>query len=642
MKDDFSHSITENSCFFQGHAGQFFSRKFNRYLSFRIQSNYSDIIKNSEFNVEKYRPLFRKIINRKIASRKKDGGDFHEVNSDEIKIDAIKLIDDEDEGACGRFEVYPPTALCTKDNCNHYFIINKGRKCGHKDTDPWEQFTFVNFCDECGRLLPLHYMTNILHDCKKCGQKNSLSKLRWTRGKDDIGSYKVKCEKCGNEEGLYFYECDHTIHKTGERLSKSEKTRFRGVPARANAIIHPLVISIPDIPQDDELDKSGRKTTQGKLLSEAFNHFFGYEMEESKLYLPEFKNSLLKEENFWMLPKVNEILEDVFYDLGKEIPDRSQYSQNHFLKIIKRILKNAKTSIQDGAERSRTQERYGIDFIEKSLNSVKDIDFDENDLQGINLLCSTNRDKKERPRGLTTDYEKCLDEFGLGKIIHYPNITMVQALLGIIEGSTRRDPVLFTPIETGKTNNKKPTVFVRNFFTEGILFKLDCGKVLNWLKENENQVRPIIDISPPEGTRVKTHYRHVISKDENCKKAVKTLLHTYSHMLIQQSTIDTGLDIQSISEIIYPNVASIFIYSTNSINIGGLEYTYDYHLEDWFSRMKELAIDCPQDPACMIDERGACNACSYIPEFVCCNFNQDIDRSTLVGGTDRFVKGYLT
>ncbi len=154
-------------------------------------------------------------------------------------------------------------------------------------------------------------------------------------------------------------------------------------------------------------------------------------------------------------------------------------------------------------------------------------------------------------------------------------------------------------------------------------------------------MKPGINVSLPEGIKARVHYRDVIKNDANCNKAVNTLLHTYSHMLIQQSTIDTGLDIQSISEKIFPNIGSIFIYSTNSINIGGLEYTYDYHLEDWFSRVKELATDCPQDPGCMIDEGGACNACSYIPEFVCFNFNQDVDRSTLVGGSDRFVKGYL-
>jgi len=640
MTDDFIHSIPESSCFFQGHIGQFFSRKFNKSLSFRIQSNYSDLDTLNEFNVEKYRPVFSRIINRKIALRKQDGGDFHEINPDEIKIEAVKLIDNvDDEGACGWFEIYPPTALCTKDNCHHYFTLKEGRKCGHKDTDPWEQFTFLAFCDECGRLLPLHYMTNIFHDCKKCGEKKGLSKLRWTRGKDDISSYKIKCKRCGNEVGLYFYDCDHTIRQTGERLSNCEKNRFRGVPARANAIIHPLVISIPDIPQEDEIDKSGRKTIQGKSLSEAFTYFFGYDIEESKLYLPEFKDALLNEEDFWRLPKVNEILEDISDELEMEISDKNQLIRNQFLKIIKRILKSAKMSIQDGANEEKIKKRYGLEFIEKALNYVKDIDFDENDLQGLNLLCSNNPEKREEPKSFLGDgdYDSWLCEYGLKKVVHYPDLTMVQALLGIIEGSTRREkkPLLFRAIETGKRDNKKPTVFVRNFQTEGILFQLDYNKILDWLQENGVSTAASIE------SDIETQFRHLMLHDPDCRNAVNKLLHTYSHMLIQQSTIDTGLDIQSLSEIIYPKTASVFIYSTNSINIGGLEYTYDYHLEDWFSRMRDLAGDCPQDPGCMVDEGGACNACSYVPEFVCCNFNQDIDRSTLVGGSERFAKGYL-
>ena len=642
MKDDFSHSISESSCFFQGHTKQFFSRKFNQYLSFRIQSNYSDINKINDFNIEKYRSVFSQIINRKIASRITDGGDFHNINPNDLKIEAIKLIDDQkEEGVCGRFEIYPPTALCKKDNCYQYFELGKKRNCGHKDTDPWEQFTFLTFCDECGRILPLHYMTNIFHDCKKCGVKQALSILRWTRGKDDIGSYKIKCRKCGNETGLYFFDCDHTVRKTGQCLSKRPKKRFRGIPARSGAIIHPLVISIPDIPQDDEIDrKSGKKTTQGKALSEAFNYFFEFESEEAKLRLPEFKNALLKEENFWKINKVAEIVKDILDDTDIR-PEGTQFNQNQFLKIIKRVLKIANISIQDGEDKGKINEKYGIDIIKKSLNSVKEINFDENDLEGLNLLCSTNIGKKEKPNSFSSDYKIWCDEFGLKKVIHYPDINMVQALLGVIEGSTRRDPVLFKPIETGKFNQQKPTVYVKNFYTEGILFQLDCNKILKWLQENQNHVKPGIDVSLPEGIKARVHYRDVIKNDANCKKAVDTLLHTYSHMLIQQSTIDTGLDIQSISEKIFPNIGSIFIYSTNSINIGGLEYTYDYHLEDWFSRVKELATECPQDPACMIDEGGACNACSYIPEFVCFNFNQDIDRSTLVGGSDRFVKGYL-
>lgn len=638
MTEDFTHSIAENSCFFQGHKGQYFSRKFNRYMSFRVQSNYSDPNKVGEFNIEKYRSNFCKKINVKIALRKRDGGDFHEIRPEDLKIDAIRLVDNaNEEGLCGQFEIYPPTALCTKDNCFHYFILGEGRKCGHKDTDPWEQFTFLTFCDTCGRTLPLHYMTNISHDCKKCGAKG-LSKLKWTRGKDDISSYKVICLKCGNEVGLYFFDCDHTIRKTGECLSKCDASRFRGVPARANALIHPFVLSVPDIPQNDGSDLSGRKTTHGRLLSEAFNYFFGYDIEEAKLHLPEFKDGMLNEINFWELPKVKNICEDL---IDLDISKRDNGGQTEFLNVIKSVLYDAKSRIDHGGDDTKIKGNYGIEYIKNSLNSVRQIDYDENDLEGYNLLHQHSRNigRKERPC-VPTGYDSMLVEFGMKKIIHHSNINMVQAMLGVIEGSTRRNPVLFRTIETGKANNKKPTVFMRNFFTEGVLFQLDYGRILRWLRDNKNQIKPQRDI-PLEGVNDELAFRQVVLHDENCKNAILTLLHTYSHMLIQQSTIDTGLDIQSISEIIYSNIASIFIYSTNSINIGGLEYTYDYHLRDWFSRIKELANNCPQDPACMVDEKGACNACSYVPEFVCYNFNQGLDRSTLVGGSKRFQKGYL-
>lgn len=97
MRDDFTHPIAENSCFYQGHIGQFFARKFNRYLSFRVQYNRPDPNKLGEFNIEKYRPIFSKNINQKISLRKEDGGDFQLINPEDIKIEAIKLIDNIDE-----------------------------------------------------------------------------------------------------------------------------------------------------------------------------------------------------------------------------------------------------------------------------------------------------------------------------------------------------------------------------------------------------------------------------------------------------------------------------------------------------------------------------------------------------------------
>lgn len=248
--------------------------------------------------------------------------------------------------------------------------------------------------------------------------------------------------------------------------------------------------------------------------------------------------------------------------------------------------------------------------------------------------------KQLTPNLKPNDYSQFLKRFGLKEIMHVANFNMVQAVLGTIKGSTRRDPLLFELIFTGSGDSRRPTTFLREFLTEGILFHLDYGKILEWAEANKMHIDESLQINLDDNNE-EILYRSLITYNNKFKDAVYTLLHTYSHMLIQQSTINTGLDIQSLAEIIYPKTGSFFIYSTSSINIGGLENTYHYHLEDWLNRTVDLASDCPQDPACMIHEGGSCNACSYLPEFVCANFNQNLDRSALIGGP-RYTRGYLS
>lgn len=643
MSSQNMHSISESSCFYQGAIDLFFTRNFGKSLSFKVLDTEAD--NNNEHNFDKYKQLFSVLINRKIGARvSTDGAKFTQIDIDDLKIKPIKLVNDvNDEGRCGLFRMDPQTALCTENGCNQYFTFHEGRKCGHSEKDRWEQFTFLAFCDTCGQLAPIHAMTNIHSNCEKCGAIKSMNRLIWPKGKEDIGSYKVACSKCNNTKSVTFFNCHHE----NGLYSGKPKSRFRAVPATANSVTHPYAISIPDIPASEGLNHEGMPSAQEKLLTEAFIFFYNYDFDEAKLHLPEFRLKLISDSDFWSKRKIERIAEDVIEDITSnplinDIEQSMDIVSKYFNKIIGKILIDAKIAIQNCDENDKNSidqinQRYGINNIREALESVDAISFDAQDQQGFNLIHTKN--KKIKPSDFQ-DYEEYLTKLGLEGIYYYPDLTIVQALLGIIYGSTRKPVLLYKHIESGMPDNKKPTVFVRNYSTEGVLFRLKTENVIQWLHDNKEAIQSDIEILPIKNNDPETHLRDLL-RDEKCKSTVYKLLHTYSHMLIQESSVDTGLDTRSISEIIFPKNASIFLYSTNSINIGGLEYIYEYNLKNWFQRVKEIAEDCPQDPACMIDENGACNSCCYLPEFVCCNFNNDLDRSTLVGNSDRFKRGYL-
>ena len=168
--------------------------------------------------------------------------------------------------------------------------------------------------------------------------------------------------------------------------------------------------------------------------------------------------------------------------------------------------------------------------------------------------------------------------------------------------------------------------------TEGILFRLDPVKVCNWLHANGLIKSKVV--KEGEARNLISHFK--TNSDEY--RALKMLVHSLSHILIKQSNIYTGLDENTCAELIFPLDASFLIYSTSSVNIGGFEYAFNYSLPNWFSRIKDAAEDCVFDPTCM-KEGGRCFSCMHVTEFVCCNFNKDLSRHTLIGG-DLYPHGF--
>jgi len=623
MAEKITHTINENSVFFQGHKGQYFSK---RNTSFRIQQHKGKAIDGTEgINYRRYISLFGREINRKIGLRNEGGGKMDYVSLPELKVKVIKLVDDEtDEGYCGKFKLHPPTALCKEEGCNTFFVVGDGRRCDHDQDARSEQLTFLAVCDKCGRTLPIHYMTNIGNDCDECNSSNSMNKLGWQR-QDDMGTYYVKCTNCGNSNGLYFYRCNHE----DEKRSSKEHKRFRGVPARSNAILHPSVLTTPYIPEKEE-----KNSVDSLNFSNSFEEFFSLEIDQALLTLPRFLDEL--DDEFW---KLGEISRAIRFNEGLDDSNIDEWKKKDKISIIKKIIKDAYNHLsQDGSNRDMIIDEFGLDYIKNAIGNIKGLNFDQHDRQGFLLSQAGEEIGKsnyfETPKSMDSKmWDEFCENFKIRGVKFFQNLTMIQALLGTITGSGRKKNPLFRPIKTGPKGNKKPTVYVRDFNTEGLLLELDPKDVAVWLEKNEYSFNY-------QEENVERKLRDFMMRNKNVRKQVFTLLHTISHMMIQESTKSTGLDVRSLSEEIFPLNFGVFLYSTNTINIGGLESTYHNEMNKWVERAIELSKDCPQDPACMIHEEGSCNACSYLPEFVCSNFNKNINRATLAGDGDE-IFGYL-
>ena len=166
------------------------------------------------------------------------------------------------------------------------------------------------------------------------------------------------------------------------------------------------------------------------------------------------------------------------------------------------------------------------------------------------------------------------------------------------------------------------------------MIDLDKIEVVNWLIDNN-----YLTIDKVSDEKKAKDILIDIEKNSPAENALLKLIHTFSHILIRRSSLYTGIDDNSCSEILFPKSAAFLIYSTSNINIGGFKYVFENSLNNWFQDIKLDINDCIFDPSCLKDG-GACFSCLYLPEYVCCNFNKDLDRDVFIGKTERWKKGF--
>jgi hypothetical protein len=146
-----------------------------------------------------------------------------------------------------------------------------------------------------------------------------------------------------------------------------------------------------------------------------------------------------------------------------------------------------------------------------------------------------------------------------------------------------------------------------------------------------------------------------LERDKMEKSPTFILIHTLSHLLINEISKESGYNAASISEIIYEGdgMEGLLIYTTTSDtegSLGGLvSMGYPDRLQIVFREALEKARWCSSDPIC-IESKGqgflgtnlaSCYSCSMLPETSCQYINRFLDRGLLIGTIESPDSGFF-
>lgn len=183
---------------------------------------------------------------------------------------------------------------------------------------------------------------------------------------------------------------------------------------------------------------------------------------------------------------------------------------------------------------------------------------------------------------------------------------------------------------------------------EGIFIRMKEKPLKKWEMENKEYYAPM-------GRRLE----HSNMACENFSPRY-VMLHTLSHLLIRQLSVECGYSGASIKERIYStyegsdlHMAGILLYTSSSDSDGSLGGLVRKGLpesfENIFRNMLQEASWCSSDPICIESNAqgydslnyAACHACTLLPETSCEMRNCLLDRGAIVGSVNDRQKGFF-
>ena len=524
-----------------------------------------------------------------------------------------KLVINQNMDNSGYYTVYPKTFICIK--CGHIKNFSNNddwekfnpKKCENSFCNgKYKQATVVRFCEKCGLIDPISFY------CKDHGKEH----FRLIRKEKDIpNTWEVECTECrktGKKPIPYRrFQCYHKDY--GNILSNEPPYNYKSLIIMEGSISNSCVITTVDVP---------------KTKYNALEGYLDYIL--LGLYLKRF-DTLFKD----ILPDGNIDLQkiDLYFKL-KNDPNLQD--------LIDSGMVNSKlTNVME--KLSNEIEKMKLEFDDFPLENINDyllikgvFSEDSSNILPYQQYLESIEDIYKKNQ-IIENYEYLKDEFSIDNVTYISDIRLISSAIGIIKGMNKFYQhgfvPHFEPIWKNKKNQDSFRAYAYPFETEGIIFDLNKVKVVNWLINNGFITNQKVN---NESDALKILLK--INQSSVAYEKLRILLHTLSHILIKRSSLYTGLESDSCGELLFVNSAAFLIYSTSNINIGGFSFVFENSIFDWFKDVKLDVKDCVFDPSC-IHETGSCFSCLFLPEFVCSEFNQYLDRDVLIG-KNRYKSGF--
>lgn len=520
---------------------------------------------------------------------------------------------------------FPNYHVCSNANCRRLFDIRENfdienylkhgpicMECSKGRDYPFKAYParFIISCDLGNHLddFPWHWWIH-----KKSGKLDCKSKLKLSSSGNNSGlsSIVVSCETCG--------EWNHM----GGAM---QRENFADYPHRCEGN-HPHLLN-------------KKESCAGGIVP--------LQRGASNVYFPVLRSAI----SIPVETKNTKRVEDVKFNIFSEIEDKLDSHIEDFgrkaLGLYYNRNKNTLIGIESAEEFVSEWDEYKQNKNNhiniQNYNEIKEMEYDV--LTDISKAISDDKIFKAEEIAVPTDLKKYFS-----RIIKAHRLKEILVLLGFSRNDSpepeAKDPRDIVKLGDSQTN-WLPAVEILG---EGVFIEFNRETINQWLDENSK-------LKDQSDKYNKLYNQYIFKKgwtEQTQKDAIYVMLHTFSHLLMKQFSLQCGYSSSAIKERIYysGNMAGLLIYTGSTDqegSLGGLvEMGEVTNLRKAIIEALDEARFCSNDPSCSTQIPSednyingvSCFACTMLPETACEVGNMLLDRSLVVETMDSKYNPYF-